>query len=234
MSEEKSYFCFICGKVIKPEGGGFNTYKKHICTEHEEEKEWIACPYCVKDPYPTPVRDIRSHIKVKHKGKPIPKNQQLRVQVWKDWDPVKRQITNKKKYRRFKEGFHYSKKLETSIHYRSSWEQMVYSCLDTLDEVKSFRGEPFAIPYMLRGANYNYLPDLLVNFKDGRTELWEVKPSSQLNDEMNIAKWTAAKSYCEKRKWKFIVYTESGIKGLKRRARFEQETKALQQQGLVE
>jgi hypothetical protein len=38
--------------------------------------------------------------------------------------------------------------------------------------------------------------------------LIEVKPFTQLEDSINIAKWYAAYDYCVERNWRFRVWTE--------------------------
>ena len=226
---ERRWFCFVCGQSFP----NWKQYKAHVCTEHVQGKEWLPCPYCPSDPHPTPVRDLRSHIKVKHKNRAVPKRGQLKVEVWKSFDAQKRRISKKSRKRKFKEGFHYSTKMQRNMHYRSSWEESVYMCLDLLPEVISYRVEPFAILYALRGSTYNYIPDLLVEKSGGITEVWEIKPASQTEAEVNIAKWVAAKAYCAARGWKFLVYTEKGIRELKRQATLAKEVRQLGDKGLL-
>ena len=65
-----------------------------------------------------------------------------------------------------------------------------------------FLYDPFAIKYviMVRGKSevHKYYPDFLVYFKNGKKEMWEVKPSSQRTWYNNIYKWKYAKAYCKK------------------------------------
>ena len=56
-----------------------------------------------------------------------------------------------------------------------------------------------------------YSIDLIVNFMDGRRQVWEVKPSNQTDLEMNKNKWRAAEEACKIRGWSFEVFTEQRI-----------------------
>ena len=50
-----------------------------------------------------------------------------------------------------------------------------------------------------------------IPFMDGHKEIWEVKPTSQTDLEVNKNKWRAAEEACKVRGWKFKVFTEQGI-----------------------
>jgi len=199
----RKYQCFVCGVMFNM----LIDMKRHILTEHEEGREYILCPRC-----DYPVRDLRSHYKAVHKTHP-PKNCQMKTIVWKD------QKNPKKKHKKptFKEGYIISKKNHgEAMHYRSGWECEVYRCLELMPEVISYKVEPLKIKYFEKGKVRHYWPDIMVNFNDGRTEIWEVKPANQTNLPNNQAKWEAAREYCGVRNWKFEVITEQVINKMKR------------------
>ncbi len=206
--------CFCCG-AIKDD---YNDYKEHIFHDHasEEGNLWIKCPHCG-----WPIRDIRSHYKIKHSGMIIPKVQQMRARIMKEWDGKKGKMKRSKSgMQTWKEGYFLSQKNSSQqYHYRSSWELYVMECLEEFEEVSSWQCEPFPIPYQLNGVQRTYLPDFLIQYKDGSYIMAEIKPKNQCEEEMNKAKWTSAKAYCDIRKWKFEVWTESYIIELRRKKR---------------
>jgi hypothetical protein len=125
----------------------------------------------------------------------------------------------------------------TNIVARSSWEYRVMNMLDRHPDVISWGSEELIIPYfdLSSGKNRRYFPDFLFTKKDGTRYLVEVKPYKQtippvkrknqkttsfLNEVStwgtNSSKWSAAKAYCKKRGWGFIIITENDIPGLKK------------------
>jgi hypothetical protein len=112
----------------------------------------------------------------------------------------------------FKKGIHYSAKLKKEVHYRSSWEKEVYELLDGDDNVKHYEVEPCSIAYYTQKKyKRHYIPDLLIVYKDGTKKLIEIKPSTFVSYEKNIAKFKAAQSRCDKENWLFEVWTENTI-----------------------
>lgn len=195
------YVCFCCGVQFSE----YEEFKNHIIDSHEEGREYVRCPleHCK-----APVRDVKLHMKVKHpsfdmrgfKG-------QARAIVWSDFS-AKGKKTRKPK---FKQGKYESTKTGKTLGYRSGLEEKLYKVLDQYDDVMSFYSEPFQIDYIHRGQAHKYTPDLIVNFMDGRRQVWEVKPSNQTDLEMNKNKWRAAEEACKIRGWSFEVYTEQRI-----------------------
>ena len=205
LSGGRVYVCFVCGNPFEL----YSQYCIHIKETHEEGREYVKCPLSRCQ---APCRDLRLHFKVKHPSEAIPKTGQMKAMIWTDQKSPKR---NRKKVN-FKEGYIVSQKNGgKSMHYRSSWEHDVYQCLENLDEVSSYNVEHFPIEYYWKGRTKRYFPDLFITFKDGRHEIWEIKPDNQKSLDMNKAKWMACESHCEKRNWTFKVISESEIKQLK-------------------
>ena len=205
---KRQYQCFVCGVKFTD----FSEFKEHIIEKHEEGREYLLCPlpYCG-----APVRDMKMHFKAKHASTPLPK-MQLRAMIWKDITPKGKAKTRKPKFR---EGWYESTKMQKRLHYRSGYECAVYECLDLLPEVVAFGEEPFKIPYIWKGEEHTYTPDLVINFVDGHKEVWEIKPANQTTLDQNRAKWAAAETMCQSRGWQFVVYTEKGINQLKKKVR---------------
>lgn len=208
----KKYQCFVCGVQFASaeDGDGFAKFRDHILESHEEGREYVVCPFrhCG-----APVRDLRAHHRARHASLPMPKSGQMRATVWRDFSP--RGDKKRTKVPRFREGYFDSAKMGRQIHYRSGYEQTVYECLDLDEEVLAFNAEPFEIPYIHKGRQHKYIPDLVVKYIDGSTYLYEVKPASQTSHEKNVDKWFAAEEACRKKGWVFEVLTEQGIEKMK-------------------
>jgi hypothetical protein len=122
------------------------------------------------------------------------------------------------------------------IVYRSSWELKAMSQFDLNPDVVSWASEELVVPYFdpVQGRNRRYFPDFLVKMKDGTVYMVEIKPAKEMvppkpgrkvtkrfiaesaTYETNQAKWEAAREFCTKRKWKFMVLNEFNL-GIKRR-----------------
>jgi hypothetical protein len=124
----------------------------------------------------------------------------------------------------------------TKIVYRSGWERQYMTYLDTHPNILEWASEEKIIGYRdpLTGRPRRYFPDFWIKFKDKdgkiKETLIEVKPFEQtqlpkktLNKTnkrlikeqytyaLNQAKWEAAKSYCERKGWGFVVLTERDV-----------------------
>jgi len=204
---KRKYQCFVCGRQYTD----LEEYNKHILEKHEEGREFIKCPGCGYA-----VRDLRQHWKAKHPKRVMPKNCQMKVAVWRDF------TGGKKKSRKlsFKEGYLVSNKMGgTEMHYRSSYEEKVYECLEALNDVMAYYVEPFKIPYFYDGKWRKYIPDIRLDFVDGHTEIWEIKPASQTTLKQNECKWTAMNEHATSLGWIFEVKTEIGIEKLQKRVK---------------
>ena len=194
----RKWQCFVCGK----EFDAYAEYKDHILDEHEEGREYIKCPTCE-----APVRCLVTHFKVKHPNRTMPKNCQTKAVVWFDFKGGKRKTRKPK----FREGNFESKKNGASLHYRSGYECEVYELLEQDADVVSFAAEPYKVPYLHDGEWHEYVPDLRVNYLEGRVEIWEIKPSSQTRIKKNKDKWRAIEPYVANLGWGFKVITETEI-----------------------
>lgn len=94
-----------------------------------------------------------------------------------------------------KSGTHESPKAGKSVHFRSSWEEVMMQYLDTSLSVLTWEYEPVRIPYRYDGQRW-YVPDFLVTFQDRRKELWEVKPREFIGAEKTLRKTEAARAWC--------------------------------------
>lgn len=79
--------------------------------------------------------------------------------------------------------------------------------------MSSYKNEPFHIPYLHKGINKHYVPDLLVFYSDGSKMMIEVKPCYRLKYESEIVKIEALKSYCFENNIPHSIWTEKTIYG---------------------
>lgn len=192
---KREFLCFVCSE-------GFDNHeqmKDHIFANHREGDDYVICTRCL-----TPLRDLCNHYKTKHIGIQIPANAQTKPIIIRD--------CYKNKKTRFKQGTYQSEKTKRTVNFRSGLELKFYEKLEKNPNVKDYRVENVNIEYFFEGSKHTYIPDVLVEYADGKIEMWEIKPKSQTKWPKNIAKWTAANSYCRKRNWEFIVVTENALK----------------------
>lgn len=125
----------------------------------------------------------------------------------------------------------------TNIVYRSSWELKFMKWLDMSSSCISWASEEMAIPYRspVDDRIHRYFIDFKITLKQSddntKTYLVEVKPLHQtlppkntknkktlmesvMTYQVNLAKWDAAKKYCQSNGWEFKIITEQelGIK----------------------
>lgn len=200
----RNYCCFICEQSYDQ----LDVFRSHIVTEHKEGDDYVICPSCG-----IPTRDLIAHYRSKHIGEVIPPGTQTRALIIRD---VKKKVKRTgKKVTKFKQGNFYSEKNHCNIFFRSGLELKFIKHLEKNPKVRKYKAESLQIEYSFNGGTHNYIPDILVEYTDGKIELWEIKPKSQTKWDKNIAKWKAANVYCKKRNWEFIVMTENALKTLK-------------------
>lgn len=128
----------------------------------------------------------------------------------------------------------------SNIVYRSSWELKFMKYLDAHKDVLEWSSEELVIPYRspLDNQIHRYFPDFKLKKRNPEgiveTLVVEIKPQKETKPPkpqtkktkqylrevytwgINSAKWKAAQSFCEDRKWKFLIMTEHelGIKSL--------------------
>ena len=122
----------------------------------------------------------------------------------------------------------------TNIIYRSLWEFQFMRHLDLSSDVIQWSSEETIVPYRspLDNKIHRYFPDFIytqIIDNERKTYMVEIKPSiytkepkiktkktkRYLNEVksyvVNLAKWKAAKAFCEKKGWNFYIKTEKGM-----------------------
>ena len=117
-----------------------------------------------------------------------------------------------------------------SPYCRSSWEYQFAKWCDFNEHIVSWGFEYTVVPYYYKGRIKRYFVDFTVNFDDGRTILFEIKPSKQTKPPksksrktkrylyesetfaINSLKWQSAKQYADKKGYVFQILTEHELK----------------------
>ena len=121
------------------------------------------------------------------------------------------------------------------IIYRSLWERKLMVYCDKNERILEWGSEEIVIPYIspLDNKKHRYFPDFIVKVRENngnhRTKVIEVKPYKQTIPPekgkkrkktylsecttyiVNEAKWEAAKEFCRKRDWSFVILTEKEL-----------------------
>lgn len=115
---------------------------------------------------------------------------------------------------RYKRGWHSSQKTGRQHYYRSGTEKQFFELLDSAEDIVDYISEPFRILYRVEYEtnNRNYIPDLLITYKNGTKKLVEIKPKYLCETKKNQAKFAAAKAYCDNCGILYEVWTEDNLK----------------------
>ena len=137
---------------------------------------------------------------------------------------------NKRKRRsnsKFKQGFYipknpekYRQPLDTKMNegqypfMRSSWENRFAMYCDNSKNIIMWSTESIAIKYLSPKDNqvHRYYCDFFFKTINGDKWLVEIKPKSQVNSPVNLAKFQAAEEYCKRINANFMVVTEVELK----------------------
>lgn len=120
---------------------------------------------------------------------------------------------NKVKKGRWKQGIFWSKKNNKEFIFRSAYEFGYFHILEADTNVVSYIVEPFKIPYKFKGVNRNYIPDIMVLYRDGGIKILEIKPASMVGYPQVQAKAKAARVFMRKhiKNGKYEFITEDDI-----------------------
>lgn len=122
-------------------------------------------------------------------------------------------IIDGKIYKYYRNGFFYSEKNKKNVIYRSSYEKFYFNILESDKSVLSYEVEPFRIPYFYNNMNKNYIPDILIHYKNDTLALVEIKSIRRLNEfEAEQIKIIAGKEYCKNKKLDYKLLTENELK----------------------
>lgn len=112
-------------------------------------------------------------------------------------------------YKKSKKGWYSFINLDLKYFYRSSWELEVLTTLDILIKEKLIKKifEPNRIKYSIDNVDRHYYPDIGIILSNSKEFILEIKPKSKLLENINIAKFNAAR----KTNINFKILTEDDI-----------------------
>lgn len=113
--------------------------------------------------------------------------------------------------RKFLQGEYTSSKFG-SVSYYSSYELSFLKIVETKDEVVSVLPVPRIKYYNPVEKRYRrYIPDFLLEMDDGSRILIEIKPNDLISGSIVLAKVEAARKYCRRRRYWYMMLTEYDI-----------------------
>jgi hypothetical protein len=102
-------------------------------------------------------------------------------------------------------GVFYSKKLQRNVQYESKLELRFYAQLEQVEDVIWYQEQPFGIAYRLDGYERTYYPDVLVELREHRHVVVEIKPTFLMPLRVNRLKWKSLSKYCAERGWGVLI-----------------------------
>ena len=110
-------------------------------------------------------------------------------------------------------GYFPSKKNSRSIFFESMLEKKLFLSLEFDEDVLNYLEQPVIIEYTNKNRKTTYCPDCLINYKNSKSKLVEVKYSSELiyrEDELKI-KFEQATLYSNENNLIFDIFNETSI-----------------------
>jgi len=98
------------------------------------------------------------------------------------------------------------------ISYESTLEKDFIYLLDYDQCISEYEEQPVNIEYYVNGKKHHYIPDFLAII-DYQKWIFECKPEIFVNNEENLQKFQAARYFCSKNSWQFLVITDEMIRG---------------------
>jgi hypothetical protein len=115
----------------------------------------------------------------------------------------------------YKDGYFFSKLNNRKFYYRSLYELAAYIFLDDEDSrsiIKSWKTECLRLPYQ---GDKDYIqhtvPDIFVEYKSGKKQIINIKPTRRLKERGNILKHQATQKYCDDNGITFSSWTEKEL-----------------------
>lgn len=116
-------------------------------------------------------------------------------------------------------GYFASRKAGRPVAFESRLERDFYILLESDPDVVAFVEQPVTIEFRGRQRARRYTPDARVTFRDGLTQLVEVKyvvdiAALDAKERLDMDEaHDAARAYCEARSWRFVLRTDRDILG---------------------
>lgn len=112
----------------------------------------------------------------------------------------------------YKQGWFISKKNKCKLYYQSSYELKAFKKLEKNKNIIKYGRLGFSIPYFYNKEEKNYIPDLLITYKNNKQSILEIKPEERLKEKQIVQKTNAAINFCKQNNLKFLIWTEKNLK----------------------
>ena len=112
---------------------------------------------------------------------------------------------------RGKKGKFFSIKNNKTLYYDSTYELQAFKILEQMSIVKLYYRCDIYIKYEYKNNTRRYIPDVIVEYTNGEKDIIEIKPENRINEDINKAKFNAAKLFCDKKGLNFKVWTEKEL-----------------------
>lgn len=109
-------------------------------------------------------------------------------------------------------GYFPSLKLGRSVAFSSTLERDLITQLEFTPSVTWYQEQPLALEYRFEGRIRRYIPDFQV-YCGGGEGLLECKFEAEVRNPQNLAKFEAARAWCETKNGHFTVVTEHTLRG---------------------
>ena len=107
--------------------------------------------------------------------------------------------------------YFYSKKNNKTFCCLSNGEKQCLQFLESNNDILKYNTNPLRILYTYQRRKHYYVPDVLVEYNNGKQILIEVKQENGLKDKQVQAKAKAAIQYCKENNMKYQFYIEKGF-----------------------
>ena len=111
----------------------------------------------------------------------------------------------------WKKGIFTSSRMRVSLPYQSSYELRFLELAEKNQGIVTFTRCNFGIPYFHEGSEHLYIPDFIIIDCEGNKTIVEIKPKHFLKYPANLAKFGAAKQFCQIKGFEFRVDTEDEL-----------------------
>lgn len=102
-------------------------------------------------------------------------------------------------------------RMGTTVQFESLLEKGFLLRLDRNKKVKIYLSQPDKYTVRLKGKPYSYIPDFLVVYIDGTTELYEITIRKREESQQSQRRQEIAASLCNEKNWKYLVHTEETL-----------------------
>ncbi len=111
-------------------------------------------------------------------------------------------------------GKFFSYKMNKYIFFESSYELAAFYIIENNSNVLLYDRNKIYIQYEHNGF-HRYYPDIFITYNNGNSEIIEVKPKYFLSDTLNEIKFKSAIEFCKSNNFKFTIWTEDELCGIK-------------------